>query len=140
MKHTWARTWKASVQPRKQRKFVYHIPEHQRRKLLSVHLSSELVKKHGTRSLPLRIGDTVKVLRGEEKGRTGKVERVDSESFRIQVSGFEIIKKDGSKSQLFISPSNVIATDLVSSDKRRFKAHAVQPTRKQVPPQAQEKE
>ncbi len=140
MKHAWARTWKTSSQPRKQRKFAFNAPDHRRRKLLSVHLSSELRKKHGMRSLPLRVGDTIKILRGDAKGRTGKVERVDSGSFRIQIAGLEVSKKDGSKSPLLISPSNVIATDLVSSDKRRFKNIAGQPVKKQVSPQAQAKE
>lgn len=138
MKHTWVRTWKASTQPRKQRKFTSNAPEHRRRKLLSAHLNPELRKKQGTRSLPLRAGDTVRILRGDAKGKTGKVERVDSRSLRIQVAGIEVIKKDGSKSPRFISPSNVIVTDLVLSDKRRT-ALPTKLAKKQAPSQEQMK-
>lgn len=121
MKTTWSSTWKSSTQPRKQRKFAYNAPEHTRHKMLAAHLTKELAKKHGTRSVPLRVGDTVKVVRGSAKGKTAKIERVDTSNYRIQLEGMDISKRDGSKSPVFIRASNVIVTEISGSDKRRLK-------------------
>lgn len=121
MKTTWSSTWKSSTQPRKQRKFAYNAPEHTRRKMLAAHLTKELAAKHGTRSIPLRVGDTVKVVRGSAKGKTAKIESIDTSSFRIQLTGMEISKRDGSKSPVFIMASNVIVMEIFGSDKRRLK-------------------
>ena len=65
----------ASSQPKKQRKWYYTKPLHSSYKEFSVHLSKELRKDLGRRSLEVRKGDTVKVLRGGEKvnGKQGKV-------------------------------------------------------------------
>ncbi|HSQ01903.1 MAG TPA: 50S ribosomal protein L24, partial [Methanobacterium sp.] len=54
-----------STQPRKQRKFIYKAPLHIRHKLMSVTLSEELREQYGRRSLPVKTGDTVKVMRGD---------------------------------------------------------------------------
>lgn len=125
MKTAWSSKWKSSTQPRKQRKFAYNAPAHTRRKMLAAHLTKELAKKHGTRSIPLRVGDTVKVVRGSAKGKTAKIERVDTSSYRIHLEGMEISKRDGSKSPVFIRASNVIITEIYGSDKRRLKQKAV---------------
>ena len=66
-----------STQPRKQRKFIYKAPLHIRHKLMSVTLSEELREQYGRRSLPVKSGDTVKVMRGDFKDHEGKVEKVD---------------------------------------------------------------
>ncbi|MCB1084317.1 MAG: KOW motif-containing protein, partial [Simkania sp.] len=45
----------------------------------------------------MRTGDKVKVLRGQFKGKTGTVDRVDINKERIYVSGVETVKKEGGK-------------------------------------------
>lgn len=40
---------------------------------MSCHLSKDLKTKYDVRSIPVRKGDTVKVMRGTFKGREGKV-------------------------------------------------------------------
>ena len=79
MKSAFATTWKSSVQPRKQRKYQYNAPAHIKGKFLAAHLSKELKEKYGTRSIRVRVGDRVKVVRGTEKGKEGKVENADVE-------------------------------------------------------------
>ena len=121
MKNAWSPTWRTSVQRRKQRKYAYNTPLHTRRKLLGAPLAKNLRKTQHKRSLPVRTGDKVKITRGQFKGKDGKVERVDTKKIKIFITGLERIKKDGSKSLIPFHPSNLIITDLETSDKRRLK-------------------
>ena len=73
------------------------------------------------RSLGVRKGDSVKVMRGKFRKHTGKVERVDLKKTRIFVTGAEATKKDGSKKMIAIHPSNLMITDLNLDDKSRQK-------------------
>ncbi len=111
--------WKSSVQPRKQRKYRHNAPLHVRQKLVHVHLSSELRKKHGTRAAQARKGDKVKVLRGKFRRQEGKVERVNLKRERVFIGGLEYTKKDGAKVPAGFHPSNLLITVLDMSDKRR---------------------
>lgn len=121
MKQTFSNSWKSSTKPNKQRKYVYNAPSHIRGKLMASPLSKELRKKFSTRSVRIRTGDTVKILRGQFKGKEGKVERVDLGRLRINVEKVEIIKKDGNKVAYPIHPSNVMIIEANTEDKRRFK-------------------
>ena len=55
MKKKFSASWKTSTQPRKQRKYRHNAPMHLRQKLVSVHLSKDLRKNYGKRSIPVRI-------------------------------------------------------------------------------------
>ncbi len=116
----WAKTWKSSVQPRKQRAYVKNAPLHVRNKLVCSHLSKELRVKFKTRSFRVRKGDKVKVLRGQFKGKMGKVENVNTKRQKIYITGVEQTKMDGSKALYPVNASNVMILELDSSDKRRF--------------------
>ena len=117
----WSKFWKASKKPGKQRKYRFNAPLHVKRKNVASHLSKELIKKHGKRSMPVIKGDKVKVVRGQFKGHMGKIDNVDVKFGRIFVSGVEIQKKDGNKVQYSMDPSNLIITELKLDDKRRNK-------------------
>lgn len=117
----WSQHWKSSKKPRKQRKYVFKLPLHLRKILLSTHLSKDLRQKYERRNIVVRTGDKVKVLRGQFKKKTGKVSEVDSRNARIYVEGIEHVKKDGSKSPFPIHSSNVIITELNLDDKKRKK-------------------
>ena len=116
---TWKPTWNASKQPRKQRTYVYRAPLHVQREFLGSHLSKELRAKHQRRSVPIRKGDKVKVMRGSYRAKTGKVERVDVKSCRVYITGIEVIKKDGSKALAPFHPSSLLIQELDLTDKRR---------------------
>lgn len=111
--------WKGSSQARKQRKYRFNAPLHIKEKFLHAHLSKELRTKHNTRSIRLRKGDKVKVMRGEYKKKTGAVDRIDLKKSRVYVTGVDTIKKDGSKVLVPLSPSKLMVTEIVVDDKRR---------------------
>ncbi len=111
----------SSKKPRKQRKALYEAPLHKRQKLVSAHLSKELREKFGKRSLPVRKGDEVKIMRGEFKGRTGKVREVDLKKLRIYVEGITRRKSTGEEVHVPIHPSNVMIINADMSDKMRVK-------------------
>ncbi|MFO8016410.1 MAG: 50S ribosomal protein L24 [Candidatus Woesearchaeota archaeon] len=115
----WSNSWKSSRNPRKQRKYLYNAPFHARNSMAGCHLSPELRNKHGRRSLPLRSGDKVKVMRGSSRNKTGKIDMVDTKKLRATIEGIEITKKDGSKVKPSFRISNLMITEPELSDKRR---------------------
>lgn len=119
MKQTFSNTWKSSTQPRKQRKYVAQAPLHVRGKMLNSHLSKELQKKHGKRSVRVRTGDVVRIMVGNFKGKTGKIESVDTDKYKVYIEGVEYTKKDGSKIKYPIHASNVLITQFNLTDKKR---------------------
>jgi large subunit ribosomal protein L24 len=119
MKKIWSPKWVASTQPRKQRKYRHNAPLHVRRKFLSAHLSGELRKEFGKRSVPLRKGDEVIVMKGGFRGFKGSVERVDMSSSRVYVDGMKRKKVDGSETAVPVHASNVMITKLTLEDKMR---------------------
>jgi large subunit ribosomal protein L24 len=107
--------------PGKQRKRLYEAPYHSRGHVFSAHLSSELRSSQNSRTVPMRKGDTVKVLRGDYKGFEGKISRVDRKSYKIYVDGINREKADGSSIPVPIHPSKVEVTRLNLDDKWRDK-------------------
>ncbi|HOQ18868.1 MAG: large subunit ribosomal protein [Methanothermobacter sp.] len=110
-----------SKQPRKQRKYIYEAPLHARRKMMSANLSRELREEYGRRSLPIRKGDKVEILRGDFKGHEGKVEKVDLKRYRVYVEGATIQKVDGTTVYFPLHPSNLRIVDLNLDDEKRIK-------------------
>jgi len=122
MKQKFSTKWKASKQPRKQRKYLANAPLHIKRKMLSANLDKILRKKYGRRSFPLRKGDTVKVMRGKFKKKSGKIVGVDIKRGYVAVEGMQITKKDGTKINVKFNPSNLQIKELNLDDKKRLKA------------------
>lgn len=116
----WSSTWKASIKPSKQRKYVHNAPLHVRNSLPVSHLSKELRASLKRRSLRVRRGDKVKVLRGCFKGKIGTVERVDAKQMKIFISGIGLVKKEGQKAFYPIHPSKILIQVADTSDKRRL--------------------
>lgn len=108
-----------SEKPRKQRKFVRFAPLHIRRKLIASHLSDELRKQYGVRSLPVRKGDEVAVMRGKFRKRAGKIARIDTEKYRVYVEGVVVKRTDGTERQAGLHASNLLVTRLNLDDKKR---------------------
>ena len=118
---TWSKDWKSSKQPRKQRKYAAKAPLHVAKKFLSTLLSESLRKKYNKRNIPLRKGDTIKVLRGQFKGTTGKIEKVFTKLHRVAVEGVYLTKKDGNRTIYRLHPSKLMITELNLEDKKRVK-------------------
>lgn len=113
--------WKSSKKPRKQRKYRLSAPLHIKQKLVHSHLSKELRKKYGRRSIGIRKGDRVRVMRGRFRKHEGKVESVNLGKPSVLVSGAEITKKDGNKKLIGLNPSNLMIMEMNLDDKLRQK-------------------
>jgi large subunit ribosomal protein L24 len=124
MKSKFAKTWNNSVQPRKQRKFRANAPLHVRHKFLSANLSKALRQKYGKRSLPLRKGDEVLVMRGRFKKKQAKIISVDLTRSKVTIEGLESTKRDGTKVSVPLSPRAVQIITIEGSEKKRIKSLA----------------
>ena len=105
--------------PRKQRKLLHNAPAHLRHKLMSAPLSSQLTASKSVKTLPVRKGDTVHIMRGDNKGFEGKISRVDLKNYRIYLEGLTREKVDGTTIFLPVHPSKVMIKNLNLSDKWR---------------------
>jgi len=122
MKNKFSTSWKASKQPRKQRKFVAKAPLHLRKKFVSVNLNKKLREKVGKRNVVVKKGDKVKVMRGKFKGKQGNVLSVKLKLGKIYVEGLQAKKNDGSKVNAPMRNSNlqiVEMTDRQASKKKK---------------------
>jgi len=122
MKQEWSPKWNSSVQPRKQRKYRYNAPLHVRHRFISANISPFLRKEMKRRSLPLRTGDEVEVMRGSMKGFKGIVERVDLKNLKIYIENVNIKKVDGTEVARSIDPSNIRIIKPNMDDKMRLRA------------------
>ena len=104
---------------RKQIKLLYTAPSHIRHRKLSATLSSTLRERYHAKSLPIRKGDTVKLMRGEHEEREGKIVRVNQKSYMVFIEGVTKDKEDGTPRLLPIHPSNVMITKINLNDKWR---------------------
>jgi large subunit ribosomal protein L24 len=112
-------TTKPVTKPSKQRKMLFQAPAHLRRKFLAAPLSSELKASRGVKTLPVRSGDTVRIVRGDHKGFEGKISSVNRKQYRIYVEGLTREKVDGTTIFVAIHPSKVVLTNLNLDDKWR---------------------
>ena len=119
MRKAFSTDWKRSTQARKQRKYRHNAPLHTKSHFLHASLSRDLRERHKRRSLRVRKGDEVELMRGTFKGKKGEVDSVDTERYKLFVRGIEILKRDGSKRPYPVAVSNVRITKLIQ-DKRRL--------------------
>jgi large subunit ribosomal protein L24 len=105
--------------PRKQRKRFYNAPAHLRHKFMAAPLAPELAASRNAKALPVRKGDTVRVVRGDHTGFEGKVNRVDLKRYRIFIEGLTREKVDGTNIFVSVHPSKVMIKNLKLDDKWR---------------------
>ena len=84
-------------------------------------ISKDLRKKYSRRNARIMIDDTVKVIRGEYKGITGKITKISTDSNSIAIEGNKKEKLKGDKIDVYIHTTNVIITALNTDDKWRLK-------------------
>ena len=89
--------------------------------MISSHLSKELRQQYKKRSLSLRKGDEVKVMRGEFKGVLGKVVRIDTKKYKVYVDTVKKKRSIGTEYLVPLSPSNLMIVKLNLDDKYRMK-------------------
>merc|ERR1712063_34385 len=96
---------------RKNRQRYFAAPSSERRKLLSAALSSDLRKKYGVRSVPVRKDDEVTVVRGQHKV-TGKVTSVYRRRWVIHIEKLTRDKPNGQSVPIGVHPSNCVINKL----------------------------
>lgn len=119
MKQEFSKVWKASKQPRKQRKYRANAPQHIKQVMVTANLNKDLRKKYGRRNFPVIKGDNVKVLRGNFKNKVGKITEVDLTKLRVSVEGLQRQKKDGTKVNVYFDPSKIQIQELELKDSKR---------------------
>jgi len=107
MKKKFSTSWKASSQPRKQRKYKANAPLHLKKKLVSVNLSKPLRKEQGKRNIQIKKGDKVKIMRGKYKGKTGKIMEVNLKYSKVYIENIQVTKMDNSKANVPLRSSNL---------------------------------
>jgi len=120
MKSSFSIAWLSSKQPRKQHKFVANAPLHIKHSFLNSHLSKDLRTKYNKRSLAIRKGDEVMVMRGEFKKKKAKITLVDHKRIRVALENLQRTKKDGTKVNVWFRPSSLQIISLNIEDKKRI--------------------
>ena len=105
---------------RAQRKLQLGAPSSVKRKLMSSHLNKSLRDQYKIRSLPIKRGDEVKILKGKAKGKSGKVVQVYRKRNCIYVDKVQRDKQNGQTVFLPIKPSYcVIEKLLINKDRTK---------------------
>ncbi|MFH1221554.1 MAG: 50S ribosomal protein L24 [Candidatus Micrarchaeota archaeon] len=107
----------------------YHKAKiHERKNALHVHLSKELRKKvkQKKRALGIRKGDAVKIMRGSNAGKDGKILSVSVTERLVYLEGFTRRNARGKEIPISFQPSNLMLTALEPSEERKalFSAEA----------------
>ena len=113
---------KTTSQPDKQRKMMWNASGSRVSRLLSAPLSSGLQSRHEVKSLPVRKGDTVRIVRGDFTGIEGKVTEVDRTRHRLYVEGVTRDKVSGTSTKMTVHASKVQITNLSLDDRWRSKS------------------
>jgi len=98
---------------------MYNSPNHKKRKFISAPLSPNLRVEYGTRSMPVRVNDTVSITKGDRKLAEGRVLRVNTKDLKIYIEGVTRTRQDGSTVQIPIRAENVMITRLNLDDEWR---------------------
>ena len=99
----------ASKKPGKQRKALYNYENHQRSSLLSTRIADFLREEYGIKKLPLRVGDQVRVCKGEFKDFEGEVLEI-TKNQRAKIKECKFEKADGTDFNPSIHISNLVIT------------------------------
>ena len=98
---------------------LIHVAKHRLDKMLGASLADELRGQYKKKTVRVIKGDSVMVVRGEYKGRGGKVEEVDTERGTLHIEGMQREKIRGGQVKVPIHASNVKVTILNLEDKQR---------------------
>jgi large subunit ribosomal protein L24 len=105
-----------SKQPKKQRKALYNYKNHQRSKLFSARVADFLRDEYGIKRLPVRVGDQVRVCKGEFKDFEGEVLEI-TKNLRCKIKEAQFEKSDGTQFHPAIHVSNLVITKFTKEKK-----------------------
>lgn len=98
---------------------LLHVAKHRRDKMLGAALADELREQYKKKTIRVVKGDSIMVVRGEYKGRGGKVEEVNTDHGTLHIEGMQREKIRGGQVKVPIHASNVKITALNLEDKQR---------------------
>ncbi len=104
-------------QPRKKRKHMYNASLHEKAKLINARVSDALQTQLKKKTMRVKKGYKVKVLRGKFKKTEGKVVSVDYKKSRVFIDSAKSKSARGKEKSVGIHPSNLLIIDN-SSDKK----------------------
>ena len=107
--------------PGVQRKRSLYAPLHKKKKLMNVALSKDLRIQMKRRSLGIRKGDEVRMIKGKFKNSQGVVTSVDLKKMKVYVDTAVVKKKSGEQVQVPIATAKLRITKLITTDKSRQK-------------------
>ncbi|MFQ5831144.1 MAG: 50S ribosomal protein L24 [Candidatus Thorarchaeota archaeon] len=109
----------SSKAPKKQRRRIYKSPLHSRRNMLKCRLDEFLQEEYGMRSMRIKRGDLVRIMRGQFRDTEGKVIAVDYRNIRVHLENATVTRADGKEAQIPMHPSNLMLVKLELDDDRK---------------------
>jgi large subunit ribosomal protein L24 len=109
----------SSKAPRKQRRRILNAPIHERKNLLKARLDEFLQEEYGLRSLVVKKGDLVRIMRGQFRDTESKVTLVSYRKGVVYLDNTTITKADGKEAAVPIHPSNIMLVKLEMDDERK---------------------
>ena len=108
--------------PRRQRKSYFTADTFERRRRMTVLLSRELRGRFRRRSVPVRKGDTVRVLSGSFVGREERVAKVDRRRYSVTLDNVTLKTADEKLKPLPLRLNHLVITRLNLADAWRRRA------------------
>jgi large subunit ribosomal protein L24 len=105
-----------SRQPRRQRLAQFEAGLAERRRRMALPLSRDLRKRYGRRSLPVRKGDTVRILSGSYEGREERVAKVDRRGYSVTLDNITGKAADAKLKPLAVQLTHLVLTRLNLAD------------------------
>ena len=102
--------------PRRQRKALYTAHTFERRARMTVPLSRELKARFHRRAVPVRKGDTVRVLSGSFVGREERVAKVNRRDYSVTLDNVTLKMADEKLKPLALRTNHLVITRLNLSD------------------------
>jgi large subunit ribosomal protein L24 len=109
----------SSKSPRKQRRRVQNASLHERKNMLKCRLDEFLQEEYGLRSLVVKKGDLVRIMRGQFRDTEGKITEVSYKKGVVYLENATITKADGKEASVPIHPSNLLLVKLELNDERK---------------------
>jgi large subunit ribosomal protein L24 len=109
----------ASAKPSKVRRRMFSASSRRLGKIINARLSDDLRTKYAFKTVRIKKGDSVRIVRGEYAGVEGKVTGVVTRDGAITVEGVYRERVKGEQTPVKISASKVLITSLNLEDKLR---------------------
>lgn len=100
---------------------MLYAPLHKKKKMMNVALNKDLRIQLKRRSLGIRKGDEVRIIKGKFKNNQGTVTMIDLKGMKVYVDNAVLKKKSGEQVQVPLKTATLRIMKLVTTDKNRQK-------------------